>query len=132
MALETPELSFRISAQIVQESLNWNAHTDIVGSLSICKKPKCLVTAGHDHMVKIWTRDGDLMTALGAQGQPAWHFPVQPDEIPIDETLIDDLRAVMRRQFFDEEKQQKSSKQRDSYSSFNVKIQMQSGNELRI
>jgi len=124
VAVEVPELSFRISAQIVQQALSWRAHTDSIRSLGICKKPACLLTAGHDHMVKIWTREGGLMTVLRANGQTAWHFPVQPDEITIDGNLIDNLQAMMRRQLFDEENRQQNSKHRNTYQCFNLESEV--------
>jgi WD40 repeat protein len=120
VALETPELSFRISGQIVKQALNWKAHTDNVRSLGICKKPACIVTAGHDHMVKIWTREGGLMTVVRAHSQTAWHFPVQADEITIDGNLIDRLQAAMQRQFCDEGNRQKSSKHLNTIRSLSV------------
>mmetsp|Transcript_130509 Transcript_130509/g.260427 ORF Transcript_130509/g.260427 Transcript_130509/m.260427 type:complete len:241 (+) Transcript_130509:1-723(+) len=138
VAVETPELSFRISAKIVQQAISWKAHTDSIHSLGICKKPACLVTSGHDHMVKIWTREGGLMTVLRAHGQTAWHFPVQPDEITIDHNLIDNLQTVMRRQFFVEEKRKKTTKHRNTHRCFNVEHEVNAerrrergGNDLK-
>mmetsp|Transcript_58012 Transcript_58012/g.111881 ORF Transcript_58012/g.111881 Transcript_58012/m.111881 type:complete len:1193 (+) Transcript_58012:138-3716(+) len=120
VALETPELQLRISTQIVQQALSWTAHTDSVRSLGMCKTPLCIITAGHDQMVKIWTREGDLMTVLRPHGQTAWHFPVQPDEITIDSKLIDKLQVVMRRQFFEEENRQTSLKHRNMENEVNT------------
>eukprot|EP00971_Amphidinium_carterae_P326289 6456977-Amphidinium_carterae.1 len=50
-----------------------------VDSKSWCTalRPSCVITAGYDHMVKIWTRQGVRMSILRAYGTVPWRFPVQ-------------------------------------------------------
>merc|ERR1712079_330366 len=96
-SLETPELAIRVDAQVVRQLLSWRAHDDSVRSLGVYAEPACIVTAGYDHMAKVWTREGQLVCVLRAYGVTPWRFPVKADEISIDGATIDALLEAMRR-----------------------------------
>mmetsp|Transcript_100313 Transcript_100313/g.284167 ORF Transcript_100313/g.284167 Transcript_100313/m.284167 type:complete len:1154 (+) Transcript_100313:239-3700(+) len=94
MAIETLELEIMIDKPVVRQVRSWRAHTDSVRTLNVYGKPPCIVTAGYDHMVKIWSLEGQMMTLLRAYGQIPWSFPVRADMIGIDDET---LNAVLER-----------------------------------
>uniref|UniRef100_A0A7S0ZUV4 EF-hand domain-containing protein n=1 Tax=Noctiluca scintillans TaxID=2966 RepID=A0A7S0ZUV4_NOCSC len=93
-ALETPELPACLSEKVVQMH-SWRAHTEGIRSIEVCSLPACCVTAGSDHMVKVWSRHGELLTVLRAYGQTHWNFPMKAETFGVDvETLSHVLRQV--------------------------------------
>lgn len=62
-------------------------HSDSVRSIQVCRNPKCIVTAGYDHMVKIWTYEGERMSILRAYGTTEWKFDVKAD-LSVDEEML--------------------------------------------
>merc|ERR1712032_1589960 len=97
MANETLELEIMIDRPVVKQVRSWRAHTDSVRTLNVYDKPPCIVTAGYDHMVKIWTRDGQMMTLLRAYGQIPWQFPVRADMIGIDDETLNTVVERVKR-----------------------------------
>mmetsp|Transcript_59487 Transcript_59487/g.128674 ORF Transcript_59487/g.128674 Transcript_59487/m.128674 type:complete len:1136 (+) Transcript_59487:181-3588(+) len=91
VAPETPELKIHVEAQVVRQLCSWRAHSDSVRTLKVYSSPQFVLTAGYDHMVKIWTLEGQLLTVLRAYGQIPWHFPVGPDMDGLDEDTLDEV-----------------------------------------
>lgn len=79
VAPETPELKAKLSQVVVHQVSAWKAHADSVRSLFTYLSPECIVTAGYDNVVKIWTFKGEFMSLLRAYGSTPWNFPVPPD-----------------------------------------------------
>jgi WD40 repeat protein len=75
---------------VVQRVRWWKAHTDSIRSLEVYSTPDCVVTAGYDHMVKVWTRIGELMCILG---QPNWNFPASDSMAGIGDAQLDSVLA---------------------------------------
>jgi WD40 repeat protein len=96
MSAEQPELPIRLNEPVVKQVLSWRAHSDSVRSVRVYRQPDCVVTAGYDQMVKIWTLDGQMMTVLRAYGQIPWQFPVRADMIGIDEATLDGILERVR------------------------------------
>merc|ERR1712136_684944 len=93
-ALETPELPACLSEKVIQMH-SWRAHGEGIRSVEVCSLPACCVTAGSDHMVKVWSRHGELLTVLRAHGQTHWNFPMKAETFGVDvETLSHVLRQV--------------------------------------
>lgn len=88
---ETPELPIRIDQQVVRQLRSWKAHSDSVRSLKVYNNPECIVTAGYDHMVKIWKLEGQLMTVLRAYGATPWSFPVKANDCGLDEETLESV-----------------------------------------
>lgn len=94
LAPETPELLVRVDRPTVRQLRSWRAHGDSVRSLKVYSQPECIVTAGYDHMVVIWTRDGQRMSVLRAYGSQ-WKFNVTADNVGCDvETLNDVAKQI--------------------------------------
>jgi len=93
---ETPELPIKVDKQVVRQVRSWKAHGDSVSSLKVYTTPECIVTAGYDHMVKIWHMDGQMMTVLRAYGIVPWCFPVTADTIGLDEATLEKVRQTLR------------------------------------
>jgi len=99
---ETLELPIKIDQQVVRQLCSWKGHSDSVRSLKVYSNPECIVTAGYDHMVKIWhltddehgKKRGQLMTVLRAYGVTPWNFPVNNEAGLDEETLASVARAV--------------------------------------
>jgi hypothetical protein len=48
----------------LQRAFYWKAHTDCIKTIQIVKDPPCIITAGYDSAVNIWTKKGELMDCL--------------------------------------------------------------------
>jgi len=96
-----------IDVPVVRQLRSWRAHTDSVRSLKVYSEPECIVTAGYDHMVKVWHLDGQPMTVLRAYGITPWTFPVKSDAVGIDEATLD---GVMERARMEEAREGLESK----------------------
>merc|ERR550537_1660385 len=88
------ELPCVIKEPVVRQSKNWKGHNDSVRSIQVCRNPVCVVTAGYDHMVKVWSYEGELISILRAYGQSSWSFDVQADLSVDEETLNHVLSKV--------------------------------------
>lgn len=90
-SVEQPELPIRINEPVVRQANSWRAHGDSIRSIKVYRSPDCVLTAGYDQMVKIWTLDGQLMTVLRAYGAIPWNFPVRADMLGIDDDTLDGI-----------------------------------------
>jgi len=77
MSTEEPELLARIKEAVARELGHWEAHLDSVQSVKVYNRPEFVLTSGFDHMVKIWSMKGTLLTVLRSFGSIPWHFPVE-------------------------------------------------------
>merc|ERR1719401_3334010 len=95
---ELPELKVKIDKPVVKQvtGCSWRAHSDSIRTLQVYSDPEFLVTAGYDHMVKIWGLNGQLMTVLRAFGQIPWKFPVRPGNVGIDDETLDAVMAQVK------------------------------------
>merc|ERR1712054_683365 len=107
LSSETPELPISINAQVVRQLRSWKAHSDSVRSLNVHSDPPCILTAGYDHMVKIWEIEGNgvLMTVLRAYGTIPWNFPVKAETIALDEETVEKVAQAVRRDEEERERQ---------------------------
>jgi len=93
---DVPELQIGISRPVVRQETSWKAHNDSVRSLEVYHRPACVVSAGVDHMVKIWSLEGKPMTALRAYSTTPWSFPVRADQTGIDDETLDRVMARVK------------------------------------
>jgi WD40 repeat protein len=93
---ETAELPIKVDQQVVRQLPGWRAHNDSVRSIKVYSSPECIVTAGYDHMVKIWNMNGTLMTLLRAYGATPWNFPVQPDNVGVDDATLEEVMKAIK------------------------------------
>lgn len=117
---ETPLLAIAIEVPVVRQLRSWRAHSDSVRSLKVYSEPECIVTAGYDHMVKVWHLDGQAMTVLRAYGLIPWNFPVKSDAVGIDEATLDSVMETARREETREQMESKSSKPRVTMPVFSL------------
>jgi WD40 repeat protein len=116
---ELPELKVRIDKPVVKQVHSWRAHSDSIRTLEIYSDPECLVTAGYDHMVKIWNLGGQLMTVLRAFGQIPWKFPLRPGNVGIDDETLDAvIKQVKVMRVSNDWRKQASQKKSSSRNSF--------------
>merc|ERR1712137_122683 len=101
------ELPIKIDQPVVKELKGWAAHAGSVRSVKAYSSPECLVTAGNDHMVKIWSMDwsrGDddqLISCLRAYSRPGskpWSFPAQSSAAAIDDERLRDVLDRVKRE----------------------------------
>eukprot|EP00929_Paragymnodinium_shiwhaense_P070370 TRINITY_DN35643_c0_g1_i3.p1 TRINITY_DN35643_c0_g1~~TRINITY_DN35643_c0_g1_i3.p1 ORF type:complete len:1014 (-),score=163.95 TRINITY_DN35643_c0_g1_i3:88-3000(-) len=88
---EVPELQVRCPEQVVRQIHSWRAHSDSVRTINVHYDPEFILTAGYDFMVKLWTREGELMTILRAYGSTPWSFKARADMAGVDEDMLDDV-----------------------------------------
>lgn len=120
----TPELPIPSDMPpVVRQWKWWKAHTDSIRSLVVYNAPECVVTAGYDHMVKIWTRTGDLMCTLGATN---WNFEVKESMAGIDDETLD---AVLDKVQDLEDAQRNNMRPRTTKPTFSLHEEVERHNE---
>lgn len=124
-ATASPELPCVIKEPVVRQSRTWKGHDDSVRSIQVCQNPLCVVTAGYDHMVKIWSYDGEPLSILRAYGQSSWNFDVQADLSVDEETLRNVLAKVEALEEGDKIRDKRKMASRSTVADFDVEKEVQ-------